>query len=669
MRLELEPLTTTYVASRIGMPPVEEIIQRGVTAARDGNRSEARILLQQAVELDSNSEAGWLWLASISEYPEELLVFLDHVLRINPNNRRAIEWKDATRTLLAKTFVQRGIEAANDAQTDYALHCFQEALKYDEQNQMAWYWVATIKDNAAATEIAPESDPDTTDEAVALRPEELPMTEQWLDEAKSAADSGDTPRALQLLEQIIEADPYNNHAWIFRAHLAETLEEKLSIYERVLEFDPENLIAQAGYESLSSILTTTEPKSDLRESEYQVLHNEPMVLRSMMAAEPHDGPTQELELPASMLESNPFESFAEDLPVPETDTIFQFAESESTAPEVFAYEDLAAVPVFETHGVFDSVWDGSAASQPIEIRDDDSENLVPADEPVKTEASEFDSEVPERLTFAEPEMPTLTQNAQFSFGNEAICPFCSSGISDPAILCGSCGAILTMSDIDAVLLNRVPVPSQLQVAIDRMETFRRSGELNSDSLVDLALGHLNLKDINSAYSCLQEASAMSPNNVLISSQLNTLAIRLEENQKRAKRPTISGRKTVLVVDDSATVRKLIAGKLEKGGHEVFCAEDGVQAIELLQHLRPDLILLDIAMPRMDGYQACKHIRSTPATSNVPIIMISGKDGFFDKMRGKMAGCTDYITKPFGPEALMRSLGTYLQDAEELAGIQ
>ena len=75
---------------------------------------------------------------------------------------------------------------------------------------------------------------------------------------------------------------------------------------------------------------------------------------------------------------------------------------------------------------------------------------------------------------------------------------------------------------------------------------------------------------------------------------------------------------------------------------------------------PDLVLLDISMPRMDGYEVCKSIRANVATRDVPIVMISGNDGFFDKVRGRVAGATDYITKPFGPEALMGVLETYLQ---------
>ena len=105
---------------------------------------------------------------------------------------------------------------------------------------------------------------------------------------------------------------------------------------------------------------------------------------------------------------------------------------------------------------------------------------------------------------------------------------------------------------------------------------------------------------------------------------------------------------ILVVDDSATVRKLISGKLSKSGHNVVSASDGVEALEKMAEQVPDLVLLDITMPRMDGYEVCKQIRANPACSHVPVVMISGKDGFFDKVRGKMAGTTGYVTKPFRP---------------------
>jgi len=99
---------------------------------------------------------------------------------------------------------------------------------------------------------------------------------------------------------------------------------------------------------------------------------------------------------------------------------------------------------------------------------------------------------------------------------------------------------------------------------------------------------------------------------------------------------------------------------------VVCAVDGVDAIACLDRIDPDLVLLDITMPKMDGYQVCKLIRAKESIAGVPVVMISGKDGFFDKMRGNMAGSTDYITKPFSPEALMNILETYLIPAEAAA---
>ena len=98
-------------------------------------------------------------------------------------------------------------------------------------------------------------------------------------------------------------------------------------------------------------------------------------------------------------------------------------------------------------------------------------------------------------------------------------------------------------------------------------------------------------------------------------------------------------------------------------HALRGAEDGEQAVEILKSLTPHLVLLDISMPKLDGYQVCKMIRSNEKTKDVPVVMISGKDGFFDKVRGRMAGTTDYITKPFGPETLMKALGTYLRHTE------
>lgn len=119
-------------------------------------------------------------------------------------------------------------------------------------------------------------------------------------------------------------------------------------------------------------------------------------------------------------------------------------------------------------------------------------------------------------------------------------------------------------------------------------------------------------------------------------------------------------KVILAVDDSPTVRKLVAVTLERQGYRVVSAADGMQALAKLQDVIPDLILLDIAMPHLDGYQICKVIKANDLTCDVPVVMLSGKDGFFDKVRGRMAGAVDYVTKPFDPQALLRILEKNLE---------
>lgn len=119
-------------------------------------------------------------------------------------------------------------------------------------------------------------------------------------------------------------------------------------------------------------------------------------------------------------------------------------------------------------------------------------------------------------------------------------------------------------------------------------------------------------------------------------------------------------KTVLVVDDSPTVRKLVAMTLEKRGFTVVSAFDGVAAIKEIATHNPDLILMDVTMPRLDGYQLCKLVKKHEATRHIPVIMLSGKDGMFDRLRGRLVGCSGYISKPFVPEALVETVEEQLR---------
>ena len=115
---------------------------------------------------------------------------------------------------------------------------------------------------------------------------------------------------------------------------------------------------------------------------------------------------------------------------------------------------------------------------------------------------------------------------------------------------------------------------------------------------------------------------------------------------------------VLVIDDSNTIRRSAEIFLKQGGFTVMLAEDGFDALSKLGDFKPDLVFCDILMPRLDGYQTCAIIKRNPDFTHVPVIMLSSKDGLFDKARGRMVGSQDYLTKPFTKDQLLQAVRQY-----------
>jgi twitching motility two-component system response regulator PilG len=112
---------------------------------------------------------------------------------------------------------------------------------------------------------------------------------------------------------------------------------------------------------------------------------------------------------------------------------------------------------------------------------------------------------------------------------------------------------------------------------------------------------------------------------------------------------------VLVIDDSNTIRRSAEIFLKQGGYQVLLAEDGFDALAKVNDHEPDLIFCDILMPRLDGYQTCAIIKRNQKFADVPVIMLSSKDGLFDKARGRMVGSQDYLTKPFTKDQLLQAV--------------
>jgi twitching motility two-component system response regulator PilG len=117
---------------------------------------------------------------------------------------------------------------------------------------------------------------------------------------------------------------------------------------------------------------------------------------------------------------------------------------------------------------------------------------------------------------------------------------------------------------------------------------------------------------------------------------------------------------VLVIDDSQTIRRTADTLLSKAGCTVETAADGFEALSKIADTRPDLIFVDIMMPRLDGYQTCALIKNNAAYRAIPVIMLSSKDGLFDKAKGRIVGSDQYLTKPFTRDELLGALRRHLR---------
>lgn len=797
---------------------LDALLKKGVAAAQSGDRDAARKLLSRASAIDPNCEDAWMWLASISEYPEELLAFLDRVLSINGENARALEWRQATRSLLAKNFVQRAVAAREQENDSLAERCVDQALEFDADFAPAWFVRAAMandndqkleflhrvleldpehdaaKEGVAAVfaaraqaafdgarhaaaegehdrameildtyledvpgsveawtlksqlsprfeqkiealekalEIAPDNvatndavaavyadranaafeeakqaategshekameildaylvDVPESVEAWMLKADLSPDVDQKIealekaleiapdnavtkdavaavyaarsqaafDEAKQAAMAGDQTKAIEVLDAYLNDVPDSVEAWTLKSHLSSSVEEKVEALEKALEIDPENAAARSGLAFLALTFGATKeaPASAAVTVETQA-HDEssvdPYADLDETVSPNEDLATQVTEESVIFVDEVEFHQFSTD-----------DENAEDPQVEAFSPRPEAAVEVDQPRSV-DELFG------PVHVSVDAENETVDSFSPFASKV--FDDAtadtLPEEMSGANEDfalhetfVPAEHQEAVATQRSGATCPFCGSLNEHQALDCGSCRARLTLSDIEALLTPREVNRDFLQAAVTQMEAEWNLREFNETEMTALGLGHLNLGNFDLGLKYLQEASRLDANNVILAGQVNSLAIRMDEisRQNELNESRLTG-KTILVVDDSPTVRKLISGKLEKSGHVVICASDGVEALEQLEAGLPDLVLLDITMPRMDGYEVCKQIRSNPQAKDLPVVMISGKDGFFDKVRGRMAGSTGYVTKPFGPETLMKALETYL----------
>ena len=132
---------------------------------------------------------------------------------------------------------------------------------------------------------------------------------------------------------------------------------------------------------------------------------------------------------------------------------------------------------------------------------------------------------------------------------------------------------------------------------------------------------------------------------------------LQMSESTGAAPVANDTVKVLVIDDSKTIRRSAENLLSKEGYDVITATDGFDALAKIADARPEIIFVDIMMPRLDGYQTCALIKNNSEFKTTPVVMLSSKDGLFDKAKGRIVGSDQYITKPFSRDELLGTIQT------------
>lgn len=230
------------------------------------------------------------------------------------------------------------------------------------------------------------------------------------------------------------------------------------------------------------------------------------------------------------------------------------------------------------------------------------------------------------------------------------CPLCDHTSFQKEATCPGCKAVVSL-DNPAAFDKPSGVDRPLVEAAARRLYTDLTVKSSTASAYALGLAYLNLGYVEEGISTLRSSTTSRNADSRVAVAVERLAM---YHQRRAAEP--EARPKVMIVDDSPTVRKLVTTTLTAAGYQVVESGDGYEAAERVrQQGPPRLFLLDVNMPGMDGFELCKLFRGSPETAKVPIVFLTGKDGFFNKLRGQWAGAAEYLTKPFNPERLVQAV--------------
>ncbi len=280
--------------------------------------------------------------------------------------------------------------------------------------------------------------------------------------------------------------------------------------------------------------------------------------------------------------------------------------------------------------------------------------------------------------------------AQFTGLSEAVrrCIFCWSLLKSGEECCGNCGGLQRISQIAE---GGTSSGGELQQTLALYEDAMSRNPENSRIAYCLCLGFCSLGQIDRGREYIAKALKISPREPLfvrtsallqpvhsptVQVPVQKMSVAREKNPELA--PVVfpallaekkkQGQKTVLVVEDSKTARKVISMVLGRKGYNILEATSGTEALLAIEGVTPNLVLLDVMLPDMTGYEILSTIRKKSGLADVPVVMLTSKSGAADRQKGMMSGSNEYLTKPFDPAKLLGVLGKYLDSSEEIARV-
>ena len=577
------------------------LLKRAVLAFRSGEKQTARELLIEAAEHNPDNELVWLWRASAARTRGEAYEAVARVLELNPSNEKAQQWIAKLRPSFSEPPKQQAAPARVEEEVEE-----QAAEEHDAADSAA---VAETEQETAASLLERE------EEAHEDRPRPRPVQVEdsyWRpsEQAEAEQDEREEAEPVATLPQRDEAD----------ARLAE-LEAALASETVSEESEPETANEITGY----GWGAHHEPADEDESSQ----DSETADAWAKLSRAEDDADEQ------SDSEEDPLIAL---LGAKDRDALDAEREEEASAAEADSRAQADAVERAETVAEND-VW-ASLGMASMEVAEAPAKPQAPLAKAAAASANPAEIEDAPRVESA-PALPPQRAEEDHDFPT---CFICEKFAKPQDGMCSACRAIVDLKLLDLAPRHEGAERNQLNRAL---ETLREQIEdkPSADLYVKAALVSLNLRQSQQAMGFLREAIRLRPHD----QELVNYYSQIE------KRPLI------LAVDDSKTVQKMISTVLEKESYRIIQAEDGLGALAKLDEEMPSLILLDITMPRMDGYQVCKVITGNDATKHIPVIMLSGKDGFFDKVRGKMVGASNYITKPFDPAELTRTIAKFLKN--------